>query len=113
MAGRKAPRAPAPSTSALARLAELAGKGTPPDRMAREVDSIVDRWLADTGVEGQIEVKEQLEDIQAQLTEGVEAALEAAADMDQAEKAAITAATKSLAALVAARDAVARARLAL
>ena len=34
MAGRKAPRAPAPGTSALARLAELAGKGTPPGDLA-------------------------------------------------------------------------------
>ena len=110
MAARKAPRAPAPARMALARLAELAGKGTAPDRMARGVDGIVQRWLDDADPEGRIEVKEQLEDIQAQLSEGVEAAQEAAADMDQGERAAVNAAGRSLSALVAARDAVARAR---
>ncbi len=110
MAVKKAPRAPAPGKAALARLAELAGKGTTPDWMTREVDGIVDRWLAETDAEGRIEVKEQLENIQAQLTEGVEAAREAAADLDQEERASVTAAAKSLSALEAARDAVARAR---
>ena len=110
MAAKKAPRAPAPGKAALARLAELAGKGTAPDRMVREVNGIVDRWLAEVGVEGRIDLKEQLEDIQAQLAEGVEAAQEAAADLDQQERAAVSAAGKSLSALVAARDAVARAR---
>ena len=113
MAAKKAPRVAAPGRVAMTRLAELAGKGTAPDRMRREVDGIVDRWLADAGDEGRIEVRELLEDIQAQLTEGVEAAQEAAADMDQAEKGAVAAAGRSLSALVAARDAIAHARSAL
>ena len=110
MAAKRAPRPPAPAKVALARLAELAGKGTAPDRMTREVDGIVARWIAGADAEGRVEVREQLEDIQAQLTEGVEAAQEAAADLDQGERAAVVAAAKSLSALVAARDAVARAR---
>ncbi|MFC0407879.1 hypothetical protein [Roseomonas elaeocarpi] len=106
MAGKRAPRAAAPEKAALAKLAELASRGVAPDRVRREVESIVTTWRESaTAYEDRAELRERLEEMRDQLAEGVEAAAEAVEEMDQDEKAAVTASRKALSALTAGRDA--------
>lgn len=112
MAARK-PRAVHPLGAALARLAELAAKGMPPGRMAREVDVIVAGWLGDVGPGGPTGVRERLGELRDQLSAGVSEAEEQLADVDRSEPAAVRHAGQVHAALVASRDAVERALAAL
>ncbi|MFT8243190.1 hypothetical protein [Roseomonas sp. BN140053] len=96
----------------MARIAELAGKGSSPGRITREVDTIVSGWLAGAEVD-RAEVKERLEDMRDQLAAGVEDAREQLDGTDQSDKAAVKHGTLSLAALEAARDALSAAHSAL
>ena len=82
--------------------------------MRREVETIVDDWRR--GVLGHDEraaLRERLEEMHGQLAEGVESVEEQMAEIGQDERAALLAGRRSLAALVAARDALARAHGAL
>jgi len=104
MAGHRS--AASPDRAALSKLADLAGKGVAPDRIRREVESFVSGWRSGTiGYDERVALRERLEDMRDQLTEGVESAQEQVDELDQAEKAAVTQGRKSLAALIAARDA--------
>ncbi|MFT8245161.1 hypothetical protein [Roseomonas sp. BN140053] len=99
------PRAgPKPGPAALARIAELASKGAAPERVRRTVEDIVAGWLAGEDVD-RGEVRDRLEEVAAQLAEGVEAAAEANDEIEPEQKAALAHAGKAMAAMVAARDA--------
>ena len=90
----------------------MAARGVQPTRMAREVEIIVSEWLgaadADPG-----EVKVRLDELREQLASGVVDAEEQVSYVDPDEAAAVKQAGVTLAALVATRDAVERARDAL
>jgi hypothetical protein len=104
MAARK-PRAARPVDAALQRLVALAGRGVAPGRMAREVDAILAEWRQAAAAEEGTVLAEQVEELHAQLAEGVAAAEEALSDADQGDAGAVKQATQVLAALVATRDA--------
>ncbi|MFC0408953.1 hypothetical protein [Roseomonas elaeocarpi] len=107
MAGK---RPASPDKAALSKLADLAGKGVAPDRVRREVENIVADWRSGLiGYDERLALRERLEEMRDQLSEGVESAQEQVDELDQAEKAAVTQGRKSLAALIAARDALAAA----
>lgn len=112
MAARKQ-RTVRPIDAALARLLALAGKGVPPGRVAREVESIVAEWLAAAGTDERVDVRERLDELLEQLAAGVADAEEQMASTDGGEPAAVKQADLTLATLVATRDAAARARAAL
>lgn len=96
-----------PTDDALARLAELAGRGVEPGRMVREVALILSRWRsADTPV-GPAELSERLIALYEALRAGAEAAAEQAADIDRGDGAALRHAERVGAALAAAVRAVA------
>ncbi len=101
-----------PLDAALMRLQTMATRGVQPTRMAREVELIVGEWLgeadADTG-----DVKTRLDELHEQLASGVVDAEEQVSYVDPDEAAAVKQAGITLAALVATRDAVERARNAL
>ncbi|PZP45901.1 MAG: hypothetical protein DI601_08190 [Azospirillum brasilense] len=114
MAGNRQGAPQAPERQALARLAELAGKGAAPDRVRREVETIVEDWRRGVlGYDERAALRERLEEMHGQLAEGVESVEEQMAEIGQDERAALVAGRRSLAALVAARDALARAHSAL
>jgi hypothetical protein len=97
-----------PLNAALARLADLAGRGVQPARMAREVDVIVAGWLGNADPEDPDAVRERLTGLHEQLMAGTADAAEQLADVDRSEAAAARHAALVHAALVAACDAVAR-----
>ncbi len=97
-----------PLEAALVRLQTLATRGVVPNRMAREVEVIVAEWHAEAGADS-TEVKERLAELLEQLADGVHDAEEQVSYVDADEPAAAKQAGLTLAALVATRDAVARA----
>ena len=101
----RSPRAPRPVDAALQRLVALAGRGVAPGRMAREVDAILGEWRNATPPEEEAELAERIEALREHLAEGVAAAEEAVADVDQSDAGAAKKAKQLLAALVATRDA--------
>lgn len=108
MATRKPTGAERPIEAALTRLLTLAGRGAPPDRMAREVEAIVADWRLGAGEEPG-ELREQVEELREQLAAGVAAAEEQAAEIDLGEPGAARQAGRLLASLAAMRDAAQRA----
>jgi hypothetical protein len=104
MAARRT-RAVRPIDAALQRLIALAGRGTTPGRMVREVDSIIGEWRASAEADDKFDLPAQLEALREQLDAGVAAAEEQVADIDASEPAAVKQATTMLSALVATRDA--------
>lgn len=98
-----------PLDAALVRLQALAARGVKPTRMAREVEMIVSEWLGEAGADPD-EVKTRLDDLHEQLASGVVDAEEQVSYVDPDEAAAVKQAGITLAALVATRDAVQRAR---
>ncbi|MDB5369908.1 MAG: hypothetical protein JWP20_1466 [Roseomonas sp.] len=112
---RVSARAASPSGSpkaALTRIAELVQRGGTPDRVSREVAAIVAGWLLEAGDERE-DVRERLAECRDELSAGVEDAMEQVAGLDASDKAAMRQGTQSLAALVAARDALNAAYVAL
>jgi hypothetical protein len=107
MAARK-PRQARPVDVALTRLLALTGKGAAPGRLAREVELIVSEWIAAPEAD-RMEIRERLDELREQLTEGVGHAEEQVADLDSSEAAAVKQASAMLAALMATRDAATRA----
>lgn len=101
-----------PLDAALVRLQAMAARGVQPTRMAREVELIVAEWLGDPSADPD-EVKVRLEELREQLASGVVDAEEQVSYVDPDEAAAVKQAGITLAALVATRDAVERARDAL
>lgn len=97
-----------PVDAALARLLALAVKGVVPLRMAREVEGIVAEWQAVPEADP-FEIKERLGEMREQLAQGVADAQEQVSDTDPADAPAVKQAAITLAALVATRDAAARA----
>lgn len=114
---RKPSRAPAnPATApirtrpALQRLAELASKPSTPDRVRREVESMVRAWLEGASEERRAELRERLEEMQAELATGIESAVEMMDEIEAEDQAGQRRATAALAALRAAHDALRDAR---
>ena len=103
----RSPRAPRPVDAALQRLVALAGRGVAPGRMAREVDAILGEWRETNPAGEEAELAERIDTLREHLTEGVAAAEEAVADVDQSDAGAVKQAKQVLAALVATRDAAA------
>lgn len=101
-----------PLDSALVRLQAMAARGVQPTRMAREVEIIVGEWLGEVDADPD-EVKVRLDELREQLASGVVDAEEQVSYVDPDEAAAVKQAGVTLAALVATRDAVERARDAL
>lgn len=101
-----------PLDAALVRLQAMAARGVQPTRMAREVEIIVSEWLGEAGADPD-GVKTRLDELHEQLASGVVDAEEQVSYVDPDEAAAVKQACITLAALVATRDAVQRAREAL
>ena len=101
-----------PLDAALVRLQAMAARGVQPTRMAREVEIIVGEWLGEADADPD-EVKVRLDELREQLASGVVDAEEQVSYVDPDEAAAVKQAGITLAALVATRDAVQRAREAL
>jgi hypothetical protein len=109
MAARnQAARAPRPVDAAIARLLNLAGRGAAPGRMAREVDVIAEEWLRGPELD-RVEIRDRLDELHDQFAAGIGHAEEQVSDLDSTEAAALKQGRAMLAALVAARDAAARA----
>ncbi|MDJ0390261.1 hypothetical protein QMO56_19290 [Roseomonas sp. E05] len=108
---KRPPRPPAPVTCALQHLAELAQRAADPSRVRRAVEAMVTDWLTDTPPAERALLHERVTDLHAALTEGVDAAQEQIDDLDRNDAAGQRQAQRSLAALQAARDALAAARL--
>jgi hypothetical protein len=102
------PRAPRPVDAAIARLLNLAGRGAAPGRMAREVDVIAEEWLRGPELD-RVEIRDRLDELHDQFAAGIGHAEEQVSDLDSTEAAALKQGRAMLAALVAARDAAARA----
>jgi hypothetical protein len=73
--------------------------------MAREVDAIIAGWQETAAGEDVADLREQLGELREQLVAGVEAAEEAASDVDTSDAGAVKQAGHLLAVLVATRDA--------
>lgn len=99
-----------PVDAALVRLADQAGRGVQPARMAREVEAVLAGWLDPAGgVDAEV-VAERLAVLHEQLSVGASDAAEQVADVDSSDSAAMRQAGLVHAALVAALHAVERAR---
>jgi hypothetical protein len=95
-----------PVDAAMARLADLAGRGVQPARLAREVDTIVAGWLDGASAVPPDEVAERLVVLHENLTAGAEAAAEQLADIDRGDNGALRHAGLVHAALLAAVQAI-------
>ena len=101
-----------PLDAALVRLQTMAARGVQPTRMAREVEIIVGEWLGEADADP-ADVRIRLDELHEQLASGVVDAEEQVSYVDPDDAAAVKQAGVTLSALVATRDAVARARGAL
>jgi hypothetical protein len=95
-----------PADGALARLADLAGRGVTPGRMGREVEAIVADWLGGERPAAPDEVAERLAAMHEQLMAGASDAAEQLSDIDRSDAAALRHAGLVHAALEAAARAV-------
>jgi hypothetical protein len=75
--------------------------------MAREVDAILGEWRDATPPDEEAELAERIDTLREHLADGVAAAEEAVADVDQSDAGAVKQANQVLAALVATRNAAA------
>jgi len=99
-----------PVEGAMARLADLAGRGVRPARMEREVEAIVAGWTSpDSAADAEV-VLERLTELHEHLLVGVTDAAEQHADVDRSDAAALRHAGLVHAALEGAAEAVLRAR---
>jgi hypothetical protein len=101
-----------PVDAALARLADLAGRGVAASRMARELDVILADWAGGERPAAPDEVAERLAAMHEQLVAGASDAAEQVGDVDADEPAALRHAKLVHAALLAAVEAVAQAQAA-
>ena len=99
-----------PLNAALVRLADLAGRGVQPTRMAREVDVIVAGWMGDPDSVDPDQIQERLAGLHEELASGAADAAEQLADVDRSDAGALRHAGLVHAALSAAVEAVERAR---
>jgi hypothetical protein len=100
MAGRR--QRTNPLNAALARLADLAGRGVSPSRIAREVETIVTDWRSDASTVEPADLSERLTELREQLCNGAEAAAEQVSDIDRSDSVALRHANLVHAALLAA-----------
>ena len=103
-AGRQ-PAERTPALAAIEQMAKLASAGAHPDRMRTSVAAILEQWMAEELGEG--DMRERLEQLQADLDGGLETVENADADADTDGQKRAAAAQK--AALTSARDAVGQA----
>jgi len=99
-----------PVDGAMARLADLAGRGVRPARMEREIEAIVAGWVSPDGTADVEVVLERLTALHESLLVGVTDAAEQHADVDRSDAAALRQAGLVYAALEGAVEAVVRAR---
>jgi len=99
-----------PVEGAMARLADMAGRGVRPARMEREVEAIVAGWTSGDGTADSEVVLERLTELHEHLLVGVTDAAEQQADVDRSDAAALRHAGLVHAALEGAVEAVVRAR---
>jgi hypothetical protein len=97
-----------PVDAATVRLMELAAKGVPPHRIAREVDLIVAEWQRAPDADP-LDAKAWLAELREQIVGGVADAEEQVSYVDPDDTVAAKQASLTLAALQASRDAVDRA----
>lgn len=88
---------------ALAQIAELIGRGGSPERVAREVESIISAWRMEA-IRQPDEVRERLAVCCDRLGAGVASAREQVEEIDVNNGAALRHGARSLAAMIAARD---------
>jgi hypothetical protein len=100
---------PAAHVAALTRIADLVAKGGSPARVAREAEAIIAQWVNEAVLDPEV-YREYLAECCDQLGAGVEAAQEQMDGMDTSDGASLRQGHQSLAALAAARDAMARAQ---
>jgi hypothetical protein len=91
------------SQVALARIAELIGSGTSPERVAREVETIISAWRMEA-IRAPAEVRERLATCCDHLGAGVATARRQVESSDAHDGAALRHQARSLAAMIAARD---------
>jgi hypothetical protein len=91
------------SRTALARIAELIGDGSSPERVAREVETIISAWQMDAIREPE-EVRERLATCCDHLGLGVASARQQVERVEIGDGAALRHKARSLAAMIAARD---------
>jgi hypothetical protein len=94
-----------PVDAATVRLMELAAKGFPAHRIAREVEIIIAGWLREPDA-GPLTAKSWLEEMREQIVVGVADAEEQVSYVDPEDTAAAKQAALTLAALQASRDAI-------
>jgi hypothetical protein len=94
-----------PVDAATIRLMELAARGFPPHRIAREVEVIVAGWLREPDADP-LNAKSWLEEIREKIVAGVADAEEQVSYVDPENTAAAKQAALTLAALQASRDAI-------
>ena len=102
-----APRAaavPSPVPAMLERLSKLTGAGASADRMVRETEAVLAEWKAE-GLPAS-DLMERLETLSGDLEGGLEAAEEQAGDVSRDDKAATRDATRVVAGLRGALEAV-------
>jgi hypothetical protein len=88
---------------ALARIAELIGHGGSPERVAREVESIISAWRMEA-IRQPLEVRDRLAACCDELGAGVASARMQVEGIDANDGAALRHGARSLAAMIAARD---------
>ena len=98
-------RAPAPTRAAFNRLSATLQRGASPERMTREVESVVDDLRAAGDEE---ELRAWLEELHEGFQESTEAAIEAIDEVEPTEKAARRHAENAANAMAAIRDAFGR-----
>lgn len=91
------------SQAAMARIAELIGNGGSPERVAREVETIISDWRMEA-IRAPEEVRERLAACCDELGAGVASARRQVESIDASDGAALRHRARSLAAMIAARD---------
>jgi hypothetical protein len=99
------PAIPTPVPDALERLARFAASGTGPNRMVREAQKIITAWQGEPDLDPD-GLRRRLETLRDDLTTGIMAAEEQAADVDHSDRAATRQAEASLKGLQAAHTTV-------
>jgi hypothetical protein len=101
----QAPKPKAPGKLAMARIADLVGRGAAPARMQREVEAIVAGLLEGGGEEQREAARQVIEELRDEMLAGVVDTAAMLEDLEHPDAASVRAADKTLAAMQAAADA--------
>lgn len=100
----QAPKPKAPGKLAMARIADLVGRGAAPARIQREVEAIV-AGLLEGGEEQREAARQVIEELRDEMLAGVVDTAAMLEDIEHPDAASVRAADKTLAAMRAAADA--------